>query len=700
MRFVRVAIPAPLHTSFTYIVPDGLKPHPGSRLLVPFRRRKTIGICLGLMSELPNELKDMELKSIEEILDDKPSIDDNILKLLQWISSYYCAPIGEVCKLALPSRLLKISPPKTTRPIAPVDAHPFPVENFDLSDEQKTALISFVESTDSKKSNIFLLHGITGSGKTEVYLRLFEKLAADGKQGLLLVPEIGLTPQLMGRAASRFPGRIAVYHSGLTDAQRHEQWMRTRDGKIDVVIGTRSALFAPLSNLGAIVVDEEHDASYKQDDGVTYSGRDAAVMRAHIENIPIVLGSATPSLESLANVKNNKYLYHRLSARHGGAMLPTVEIVDMRAAKRSSARHDLSEGVKKRREFQALSPQLYDAISETLARGEQTLLYIGRRGFAGALQCDSCGDITKCPNCDISLVPHQEKFGGRSSRGDSPKTKGVLACHYCDYTVVIPKSCASCGSETLIPIGHGTERLEAEIQDFFPNATIARLDSDSAAKHATRRKILHDMRSGKIDILVGTQMITKGHDFPSITLVGVISADSTLNIPDFRSAERTFQLLTQVAGRAGRGENPGRVIVQTRQPDHLSFRAAAAHDCAEFSNGELVHRRELSYPPFSRLANIRLSSGRAEQVAKAAAGVAKTIERIRAKFDDGARISILGPAPAPLAKLRGRYRWQLLIKAPTAGSLSKYLALIRPSLEDIVPSGVRLSIDVDPINLL
>ena len=696
MHYADIAIAAPLHTPFTYRVPEGMHISPGMRVEVPFRRKRAIGLCLEMHSKAPDGVDESRIRPIDALIDDEPSASEKLLKLIRWISSYYCAPIGEVCRAALPVRLMKHGVPKTTRPTEPMEIEPLPQQDVELNCGQREALDAIVRSLGGEAPNVTLIDGITGSGKTEIYLRLFEKLVADGKQGLLLVPEIGLTPQLTGRAAARFCDRVAVYHSGLTDAQRHAQWLRMRRGEIDVVIGTRSALFAPLARLGAIVVDEEHDASFKQDDGVAYHGRDAAVMRAHIEGCPAVLGSATPSLESLENARKGKYRICRLTERPTGAPLPTVEIVDMRRdRRRPSPGPDASEGERRARELGALSPQLFDAIAEALARGEQVLLFAGRRGFAGSLQCDNCGEAVVCPNCDIALTPHRSQKAGR--RGESALD---LTCHYCDYAICPPAQCPICSIGELIPIGHGTERLEAEIADFFPNARIARLDSDSAASPKERRKILGDMRRGKIDILVGTQMVTKGHDFPGITLVGVVSADVSLHIPDFRAAERTFQLLTQVAGRAGRGAKAGRVIIQTRQPEHPSLVAAREHDPALFASGELEHRRELSYPPFSRVANLRFSSTREERAAAAAADAAKIATKLQRAIAQHGSVSILGPAPAPFAKLRGRHRWQILIKASSSALLGKFAATIRPVLEKAMPPAVRFSIDVDPTNML
>lgn len=697
MHFASVAIPTPVHSTFTYIVPDDIHLTPGSRVVVGFGKRRVIGVCVTFTDEPPEGLDPTKLKQVEAQFDEPPVFGPNLLKLVSWVAEYYCAPIGEVCRAALPTRLLKIAAPKTTRPSPPAEIKPIHKDKFTLHADQSEA----IDLVLSNPTGVTLLHGITGSGKTRVYLEIFAKIIPSGGQGLLLVPEIGLTPQLTGEALAHFGKRVAVYHSGLTDAQRHEAWSRMRGGEVSMVIGTRCAVFAPLPNLGAIIVDEEHDPSYKQDDGVAYNGRDLAVMRAHIEGIRVILGSATPSIESLANARRGKYAYHRLSSRPSGSRLPTVEIVDMRGPRTHESERKESEGKKKGRELVSLSPRLYDAIKETLARREQALIYIGRRGFASALQCNICGTVPICPNCDIALTLHRGQFATGDGRLVRQQKGGeALACHYCGHCVPVPNICTACNRGAMFPIGQGTERIEAEIKDFFPNARVARLDSDVASSPIRRRKALDEMRRGKIDILVGTQMVTKGHDFPSITLVGVVGADMSLHMPDFRSAERTFQLLTQVAGRAGRGPNPGHVIIQTMEPKHVSFIAAQGHNCASFAAQEIEHRRRLSYPPFSRLANIRLSANKEDIVKKAAHSAAGVVAGLLSRIENGRGISVLGPAPAPFMKLRGRYRWQILIKSPNSAILARLLSTARPAIEKTLPSSVRFMIDVDPINLL
>lgn len=680
MRFVNVAIPSPIQGLLTYGLPEGMEASVGMRVEVPFRNRRAIGLVLEMPDGLPDEASKKTIKEVTGLPDDAPVMNERIIELIGWMSSYYMTPIGEVVRASLPGRLLKVDSPKTTRPNTPREISPIATESIELNADQRIALERILASKGSP--HFFLLHGITGSGKTEVYLRLFEELAKEGRQGLLLVPEIGLTQQLTGRAVAKFGERVAVYHSGLTDAQRHEQWQRMTNGSVDVVIGTRSALFAPLPNLGAIVIDEEHDSSYKQDDGFSYHGRDCAVMRAKIEGIPAVLGSATPSLESVSNAKREKYVRLSLPSRTGASRLPEMSIVDMR--ERSTAIVAGDEGIESG--LTSLSPMLYKALAETLDSGEQALLFLGRRGFS-AIHCEACGEAIRCPNCDIALTSH---VAGPDGRGEK------LVCHYCDYAIAPPASCPKCNESALAPVGKGTQRLEAEIADFFPKARIARLDSDMAASHKKRHSIFEGMRSGKIDILVGTQMVTKGHDFPGVTLVGVISADQSLHLPDFRAAERTFQLLTQVAGRAGRASRPGRVIIQTFEPGHPSLELSCSHDFDAFASMELACREKLSYPPFSRLANVRFSSLDRELVSRFAHDAAEILR----KSAESTGVQVLGPAPSPMEKLRGRFRWQLLLKAPSAHALCHTLVPAKGRIDGILPRKVRLNIDVDPTNML
>jgi primosomal protein N' (replication factor Y) len=511
----------------------------------------------------------------------------------------------------------------------------------------------------------FLLHGVTGSGKTEIYLRLIAHvLEATGRGAIVLVPEIALTPQLAARFRARFGREVAVLHSGLSESARHDQWRRLRDGELRIVVGARSAVFAPLPDPGVVIVDEEHDPSFKQEEGVRYNARDLALLRGQRSGALVVLGSATPSLESRRAVELGRLELCELPRRATPRPLPSVELVDLR--QHSTA----PEGV--------LSAPLAAAIELALAAGEQTILFLNRRGFSPQVQCRGCGHVFQCEHCSVSLTHHR-----RQQR---------LICHYCGFGQITPERCPSCGGPELSLRGFGTERVEEVLSARFPRARVARLDRDTAAGSGLTR-ILDGIRRREIDILIGTQMVTKGHDFPHVTLVGVLSADQGLHFPDFRGAERTFQLLTQVAGRAGRGERPGRVLVQTFSPDHPAILAACAHDYRAFAELELAARRELSYPPFAHIAALHVDGEDPAAVSASAASLGRELSEPARR----AGVSVLGPAEAPLSRLKGRSRWMLLLKARQRPALRAVLEQVRHS----GPEGaIRVSIDVDPVQML
>jgi primosomal protein N' (replication factor Y) len=510
-----------------------------------------------------------------------------------------------------------------------------------------------------------LLHGVTGSGKTEVYLRAIAAALAHDRQALVLVPEIALTPQLVGRFRARFGGResIAVLHSGLADGERHDAWRRIARGEARIVIGARSAVFAPLPRPGIIVVDEEHEGSYKQGEGFRYHARDLALLRGQMTGATVLLGSATPALTTYHRAKSGAIGFRELSARVNARPLPTVTLLDLRGKPPAGS----------------LSPPLQQALAETLAAGEQALLLLNRRGFAPYLLCSECGATFRCPNCAITLTYHQ----GRRQ----------LRCHYCDFMQAPPESCPGCGGIRIFPEGAGTERLAEELAAAFPEARLARMDRDTTARKGAHQQLLTAMLAGDIDLLVGTQMVAKGHDFPGVTLVGVVDADATLNFPDFRSAERTFALLTQVAGRAGRGDRPGRVLVQTRAPEHYALACAANHDYSAFYEQETAFRRALGYPPFGYLVNLVFAGNDSERTAAAADQLADALQV------HAGDVELLGPAPCPLARLRGKSRVQLLLKASSRPPLQRLLQRLDP-LRRTLPNGVALSVDVDPLDML
>jgi primosomal protein N' (replication factor Y) len=516
----------------------------------------------------------------------------------------------------------------------------------------------------------FLLCGVTGSGKTEVYLRVIADVLGRERSALVLVPEISLTHQLLDRFRARFGERVAVLHSGLGVGERWDEWRRIARGEATIVVGARSAVFAPLVRLGLVVVDEEHDPSYKQEDGVRHHARDVAVVRARLAACPVVLGSATPSMESFHNATTGRYRLLELRSRVESRPLPEVEIVDLRTTR--------AHGKPARAGSLMISPALIAALRANLAVGGQSLVFLNRRGFAGVVQCCACGTAITCPNCCVALTYH------RSWR--------ALRCHHCDHTVRPPSQCPTCRESALTMWGAGTEQVESTVRELLPGARVARMDRDTMARKGAQRALLTAWETGRLDVLIGTQMITKGHDVAGVTLVAVLLADLSLAFPDFRAAERTFQLLTQVAGRAGRGDRAGRVIVQTLQPEHFSLRCMAAHDFAAFAAAEIDDRRELGYPPFSRLVLARAEGEQLSAVQRLSRSFANHV-----RAAGGKRIVVLGPAPAPIERLRGRYRWQVLCRSFSGSLLRRCVAVARDHLR--APAGdarVRLIIDVDP----
>lgn len=537
-----------------------------------------------------------------------------------------------------------------------------------LTEPQQQAFDRIRAALETRRFHAFLLHGVTGSGKTEVYLNAIEAALAMGRGALLLVPEIALTPAVAGQFHARFGGQVAILHSAFHDTERAEQWRRLRSGAARVGVGTRSAVFAPVRDLGLVIVDEEHDQSYKQEETPRYHGRDVAVVRAQREDAVVVLGSATPSLESRYNVDRGKYRMLELPVRIADRPLPSVEIVDMRQEFLETRQNAL------------FSRRLLDSIAARLEAGEQTILLMNRRGFSSAVACRSCGERLQCVHCAIGLTFHR-----RDNR---------LLCHYCNYAQRVPKLCPHCGSEYLYFLGSGSEKVEDELRRSFPHARLARLDRDTVAGKNQYQRILGGFREGAFDILVGTQMIAKGHDIPNVTLVGVINADIGLALPDFRAAERTFQLLTQVAGRAGRHHLPGLVIIQTTAPDHYAIRCAAAQDYGKFYEKELEFRRLMRYPPFCAMANILLRGPTQEAAMRLAAEAAQQL----GSGGDGVRI--LGPAEAPVPRLKGEYRYQILVKALSRSRLNEMLNALRSHAAEQKWPATALVVDVDPVSLL
>ena len=539
-----------------------------------------------------------------------------------------------------------------------------------LNNQQNRALEEISRYLEKNIFTPILLHGVTGSGKTEIYLNAIEKVLKNDGSAIYLVPEIALTPQLISRIAGRFDEKkIAILHSGIAESVRYDQWRQVKRGLINLVIGTRSALFAPLPNLKLIIVDEEHDTSYKQDERLCYHARDLAILKGKMASAIVIIGSATPSVRTYFNAQTNKYRHLELSRRVYDRPMPVVEIIDMKAQQEKSGKTPI------------LSDALIAGIKDTLVKKEQVLLFLNKRGFDTFLVCADCGYNFRCPNCAVSLKNHI--------------AEGVVKCHYCDYTIKALPLCPSCKSSRILSYGVGTQKLEKEIEKIFPEARIQRMDSDTTSRKGTQEKILQVLEKRQIDILIGTQMITKGHDFPFITLVGVISADTALNMPDFRAAERTFQLITQVAGRGGRGETPGKVIIQTFNPDHYALRHAQNHDYKSFYTEEIDFRKALQYPPFGRIINLRLSSIKKDTLVEQAHILGKLAKKLSARHGNIAEI--IGPAESPLAKIRGRFRFQMLIKGQDINVLHQ---IAREIISKNKNSNVKITADVDPENFM
>ncbi len=720
-----------MHRIFDYLPPEGIEAHavqPGVRVEVPFGRSRKIGILLGVKdtSEIPKD----RLRVALSILDSVPLLGPEDLALLTWTSRYYHHPLGETLFSAmavslrkggesLPSQeqrlvlnrqpegpgLLKKAPRQsellqhlhqsndglsrsdlvaahpqypaaasalvkkglaTWQTVLTEERQPPPstrlCEPPKLNDHQTKAVVHISAHLDA--FNVFLLEGVTGSGKTEVYLRLTEKVLARGQQVMILLPEINLTPQLESRFRARFDAKLAIFHSGLPEGQRRDAWLSIQRGDAAILLGTRSAVFTPSPSLGLIILDEEHDSSFKQQEGLRFSARDVAIMRARRMGLPIVLGSATPSLESLANVDGGRYHPVSLPKRAGAATPPRFEPIDIRA-------QTLQEG---------LSSQLIMRMRETLSRGEQVLLFVNRRGFAPTLICHPCGWVAPCPDCDARLVIHQKEHR--------------LRCHHCGLETLLPTRCPQCGQDDLKPLGLGTERIEEALKTLFSDQRIARIDRDSTRHKGALDRVLKAVHAGHINLLVGTQMIAKGHHFPGVTLVGILDVDAGLFSTDFRAGEKTAQLIIQVAGRAGREEKPGTVLLQTRNPSHPLLQTLIEEGYPAFATACLKERRAAGLPPFSHQGLVRCDALVSQD---AEAFLTQLRDRIA---PHPSSVMVLGPVPAPMARRGNRFRWQLLLQAPQRGQLHALLDVIIASAETI-PSRhrVRWSLDIDPVDL-
>ncbi len=734
--FVQVAVAAPVRGLFTYRADGALEP--GALVEVPFGRGGKRGVVVGVADKPPEGVS--KIKTVARRVEEQPVLGRSMIRALLWAADYYLAPPGEMVFAALPPALRKKGAAgggKTAliavaedaageRQVlelvgrAPLQARvlghllksgevdvsvlqrlipgaraalralqrkglarvsrrarrrsprvadlPAPAAVLNLTAGQELALAEVVGALDRGGYGAFLLHGVTGSGKTEVYLRAIGHALEQGRGAIMLVPEISLTPQLVSRVTARFGQRVAVLHSGLSDGERLDEWRRLQRGEALVAVGARSAVFAPVRAPAVLVVDEEHDPSYKQSERLPYSGRDLAMVRAREEGCVVLLGTATPSVESYAHARGGRSVLLRLTERVQQRALPRVEVVDLKNA--------LSDPVER---AHTIGPYLADCLAETLDRGEQAILFLNRRGYSSFALCKDCGRSVKCENCSVALVHHLKEKR--------------LRCHYCGLSAPVPSSCSYCGGGRIRLFGLGTEKCEEEVRRRFPGARVIRMDSDSATRRGAVSDMISRFASGRADILVGTQMVTKGHDMPGVTLVGVVLADLGIHLPDFRAAERTFQLLMQVAGRAGRGERPGRVVVQTFMPEHESIVLAKEHRFEEFFEKELARRRQLGYPPQKRLLLVRVSHTDRSLVAGLARKVAGAV-----RAEGRGRIELLGPVASPLARLRGRYRWQMLVKSPAVKTLQEVSTAVLERLK--TPRGAKIIFDVDPQDML
>ncbi len=655
MVLVRVAVPIPKNDSYVYSLPDGETPQAGLRVLVPLGRRRLWGTVLEEASEAP---RGVAVRSIAGIPEPRLTLPPDVVSLCRWIADYYVAGLGETLAAAAPAvtALHRRAPRAAADPDDPWHAAAPPAREA-LSGEQAEALAALESSILAGGFRAFLLYGITGSGKTAVYLHAALRVLAAGGQALVLVPEIALAPQAADAFRQAGAGRVALYHSELRPRERVDVWRRVQAGEVDVVVGTRSAVFLPFPALRLIVIDEEQDGAYKQDEAPRYHARDVALVRAQRLGITAVLSSATPSLESYARAERGDYALLRLSHRVDRRPLARVRLADLRRRGRTS------EGNPSKH----LTPPLLEAMARTLERREQGILFLNRRGHSTYLQW--------------ALTVHAEE--------------GVLRCHYCNAARKLSETCAACGASELWFGGVGIQKVEREVARLFPEARVARLDLDAVRRRGSAASILRSFRERRIDFLLGTQMVTKGFDFPGVTLVGVIVADLQLYLPDFRAAERTFQLLTQVAGRAGRGDQPGEVIMQSFDPDHPALQAASAQDFAAFYAREARDRRELSYPPFGYLVEIEITGTGEERVYRGGVLVKQALAKVA-----GPGIEILGPAPKALARLKGKARWHLVVRSPSRPAIRALLQAALPALRELRLPGLRLGVDVDPHQLL
>lgn len=744
--YAEIVFDRPLDHAFTYAVPKHLQRviGLGKRVLTPFGRgdRQTVGFCVGLTEDPPNF---EDVKQITRVLDEEPLLTDPLMRLTRWMADYYLCGWGQVLNAVLPAGAKEQSGTRNVIFVEAVPEDQLPEEEPKLTPKQKTALRLLRENEEAMEQRLltreaqcgasvidalvnkevakrttrrvdtsslhsvespvepdqpkelsedqaqvwqkleptleqggfhpFLLHGVTGSGKTEIYLRAIEKVLAQGKEAIVLVPEISLTPQTI----RRFRGRckdVAVLHSHLGNAERGGHWRRVANGEIQVVVGARSAVFAPTKNLGLIVIDEEHENTFKQESTPRYHARDVAVMRARLENVPILMGSATPALESWNNAHKGQYDLLSLPRRVMDRPLPRVSLIDMR--------HEAPN----RRFGQGLSLGLEQAMRDTLMEGGQVMLLLNRRGFSTHVHCTGCGFVEQCRDCDLSMTYHRNRH--------------LMLCHYCGFEAEPPQRCSSCGQAHVRYQGLGTEKLQNEIESKFSNYVVRRMDSDTMRKPGSHERVLNAFRDGLIHVLMGTQMIAKGLDFPNVTLVGVINADIGLHLPDFRASERTFQILSQVAGRTGRGERGGRVLIQTFTPDHPAVALACDHDYASFVRSEVALRQAHRYPPFERMIRVLVRSKNETDAGEFAERMSHAFheaqEQLKREGELKADVRLLGPAEAPVFRLKSYYRFHFQLQSESSATLHRLVRAVSSTIR--IPSSCEVMIDVDPFNMM
>jgi primosomal protein N' (replication factor Y) len=660
MKIAEIALNVPLDENFYYQIPEQMDAQVYNRVEVNFGGRELSGFILDIQEKeaIEEKLKGIRLKEIEKMMDEKPIIDERIVEIAKWMSEFYIAPLGETLSAITPSakRAKKYS-------------HPF-VYNGKLAvlnSEQEKAYQE-IEGFLGKPET-FLIHGVTGSGKTEVYKHLVKKSLSLGKSSIILIPEIALTPQNLERFYESFGDEVAIYHSKLTQSEKLGEWMRALKGEAKVVIGPRSAVFMPLKNLGLIIMDEEHETSYKSNNSPRYHARQIAHHRSRKESAALVLGSATPQMETYYYAQKKVFHLVELKNRFGGSGLPKVEIIDLKEEKESK---------------NLVSLKLLKLMIETLQNQKQVLIFLNRRGFSTVMLCRQCGHTFRCPNCDVSLTFH--------------RNEKKLVCHHCDYHEELPRKCPSCDGIDIIELGSGTEKLESIISSYFPNVPIERMDLDTTRKRNSYWEILNRMKKKEARILIGTQMVAKGHDIAGIHLVGVILPDIILNIPDFRSTERTFVLLTQVIGRAGRRQEQGIALIQTYMPEHYAIQLSAEQNYPEFFRRELEKRRLFSYPPFSRLGRLVIRGQNQEKVI-AFADEAKDF--IKSNLPDNKKRQILGPVSCPMEKLKNNYRHHIIIKSMEPSEIQKAVRAIRDfSRKSASFRQLYLEIDMDPLSMV